>query len=293
MPRGAYRCRFGEMRTLCLSLVLVASLVALAALLVAVPSCGPSPQRKALTGYRAQSAALLDREAKVWQRVVDLNLARHEEQEPYYHHLTTVAIPYYEELLGKVEALTPKEPPELVAAHERFLEFARQRVQFFQSEQLGREVVEKAVRSQVLKDLDAADVLAREAEKTLREWEDSDPTHNLDPRFTRLKEVTETFERDHFGPLVRGEVPVAEVQERIRRHVLPGIDALKDERWRDNDREQLALKVVVAARNYFVLLADTLPDLVLLNRVNERSKTAEERASQSLRDFHKGMQELR
>ncbi len=269
----------------------VAAAVLAATLLAALvaPGCGRSAVEVAYDAYVRKVEPLLDREGEIWKRRSQIAPARDDEEPDlprYFGFIEKEALPFYRDFAREVEAVDPGHE-RLATAHEELRLFARTRVQFVEEQLRGQELHQAWTERDQLEEKAVAGEMAKaEYGKSLGE-------DVADPRFTELHAVVQGFERDYAPGLQQGRVELADVQEHIRRRVLPKLRELRSSRWGDDERSKLLLRAVVTAEEYFTDLVEQLPVLAaVLRNVGEAQRVGEE-SEEHLAKFREALDEVR
>jgi hypothetical protein len=254
-------------------------------------ACGPSELERSYHAYVDEVEPLLEEEGKSWDRIVALIKKRAEDaaMPRYYKYVRETALPYYTEFHAVVTALEPG-GERIGKAHESLLQFADARLEFLHLEDRGHDVYTRATADGGLLKIQSQ---VQEAEALriayLRAVGDGAP----DAKFGELYQIIDPFTQRYFQPMQQQLKDPAEVQVRLRSHVVPALEILYKRKYHDDAPGRLLKECVRSWLDWHKLLEAKCPLLQDVMQAKQKSEAAAQAAEEALTKFREELSRIR
>ncbi len=279
------------MRLCSLFAALVAPCLLAVAVTGAATGCGRSEPARWYDDYASQVDPLLDQENERWKTIGGLLKKRADDaaMPRYYRYVRDKALPYYTEFLDAVNGLRP-EGTKLQAAHAEFVRFAEARLEFMHLEERGHEVYRRATEDSALiriqSGVQEADLLEAAYLKAVG---DGTP----DAKYGELHQILDPFIERYFKPMQRQAIDPAEVQVRLRSHVIRALKELQRRKFRDDEADRLLKQCISAWTTWYELLESKCPLLQEVMQSKQNSERAAKAAEAAFQEFAKQLAQIR
>jgi hypothetical protein len=231
------------------------ALALLGALLL--PSCGGDPEKAALPAYQAALEDAMAQDERISADLKDLRAdlgtghARKEDQSTFGGEQ---ALPFYRRFRETAGAIRP-EAPRLQKVHAVLREYIDARVSYLES----FDAFLKASDNDSQRRLETAQAPLLDAEDALRQVAG---TGSVAPEVAQAFLMVRSFVERVYGPFQRGQATSGQVEEALRKHLVPALDRAADATQADlasADASGAAARWVKAAKEFYQALGQALP----------------------------------
>jgi hypothetical protein len=265
----------------------------LAGLVVAgsLSACGERPLAKAYARYESKVDPLLEGEAPIMKRFVELMNQQfrdvNPDREAFVRHLQQENLPFYEELSAKVHALEPGDPG-LAEAQALLVKYADHRRDTSRSVNEHLDVIQPGASEEALtRKSDAANEAMQQYKDTL------DATApNPDPRFTDMNSLAIQF-ATKMGEFTNGRASTDDVRTAIRERILPRVHELRGGKFGDDAASQALLQAIARSEEFYEAVAENLPRLGETARLQAEIARRTQEGDEILKKFKAEMAAVR
>ncbi len=273
------------------ALVVGALAVVVCVLAAGLTACGDNVELDAYQTYTGRVDALLEDEHGHWVRVAEFQRERQEDPAlpRYYRFLRETAVPFYESLQSRLEAVVPGSEA-LADAHALLLRFSDERLEFVHSELAAEPIHARA--------LEQGGIIAifsgqDEAEALRIAYIRAVGAGAPDAKLGELAQEVDAFRRRYFEPMREGLKDAAEVQVQLRNSVIPALETLRRRKYGDDHVNQLLKQCVIAWLDWHRNLADVCPLYQEASEALARSQAAAKSAEESAQAFRDALAAIR
>ncbi len=279
------------MRLLALSNALALAALSGTLLAVGTTGCGPSELRRQYDAYVDQVEPLLQQEGERWDRIVNLIKKRQTDaaMPRYYKYVHDTALPYYTEFAAAVNALQP-DGAQMEKAHTHLVRFATARLEFLHLEERGYDVYKRATQDGGLIEIQSG---VEEAEALRLAYLTAIGTGTPDAKFGELYQIIDPFTERYFKPMQQQLVDPADVQVRLRSHVIPALRKLQRRKYGDDPANRLLKQCVTAWAAWHELLETRCPLLQEVMQAKANSEMAAKEAEDAFTAFREALKAIR
>ena len=272
------------------------SILALAVALLVVTgaaflgACGPSDLAKALGKYESQLQLRLDDEGRFWNQLADHSADQEDARgvAKYRTFLETKAVTYYVELDRALREMAPTHE-RLVKVHAAVGAYVRSKQDFIDLELKRLERFGGAREVQLIAALQEAEAANEDARAEYMEAIVDDFPDN---RMSTLSALRDEFVSDWYRPALAGKIEPEAVVAYLRKRTLVELRKLRDDRFDDAPRTRLFRKWVVAADEYFNLLADAIPTAIGAARATVRIEELQQAMKRQQSEYQRLLREV-
>lgn len=279
-PRSAFVTRF-------LALILV-----LGPVLLASTACGDSPDRLAVTAYKASVVVLLDEEMERWKRFETLHAERRDHPVPFHEWIDAEGVPFYADLRKRVEAVQP-EAALLQDLHAQLTEFIDLRHEYFRLESANRELYAEMRNSIALNELEQFSQAADDALDQYYKFSEDPafPDRTKDPRFRELHEAQQLWTGILAG-LQNGRLEFEAAKQQFRSGALEKTRDLSKTKFMDDEGSRLLAAAVTLNLRLYEKYDEVMPLHYRVQRSVGPAAKAVQRSEQARKRFIQQMKTL-
>jgi hypothetical protein len=247
---------------------------------LAPSSCGGDPEKAGLRTYEAAVEGLMAQDDRVTAELTDLRsdlLTGHAREADQSTYGREQALPFYRRFRESATGLHPG-APRLLAAHKILLDYLEERTAYLEAFDAFLRVSDTDDR----RALDALQAPLVQADEAFRGTLGTSP---VGPEVGQAFLMADSFRSKVFAPFQRGQATVAQVEDALRKHMIPAL-----ERAAEASKGSLAAegpagagaRWAKASREYHQALLQALPRLEVLQKSGLATQSRWER-SQELR----------